>query len=44
MVVGSETRTHGTNENDGSPFGLAVLVEIVLTQPRRCEGGPCRNE
>ncbi len=34
-VVGSETRTHGTNENNGSPFGAAVLIEIVLTQPRR---------
>jgi hypothetical protein len=27
--------THGTNENKGSPFGVAVLIEIVLAQPRR---------
>ena len=39
VVVGSETRTHGTNENNGPPFGVAVLIKIVLTQPRRWEGG-----
>lgn len=32
------THTHGTNENKGSSFGVAVLIEIVLAQPRRWEG------
>ena len=38
VVVGRETPTHGTNENKGSSFGEAVLIEIVLAQPRRWEG------
>lgn len=35
VVVGRKARTHGANENHGSSFGVAVLIEIVLAQPRR---------
>jgi len=44
VIVGSEARTHGTNKNNGSPLGVAVLMKIVLTQPCRWEGGSPWNE